>query len=205
MPRPRWNKLDPEKQAIIRMATLEELGEHGVDGASYNRIIKNSGVSKGAMYYYFDDRDDLFHTALLHMVDELIGSYPRPENPPTNPEEFWAIAHSVLRHGVHWFNAHPVEAKVVLRLQPEPRESLPEKYRTPALRIAQLFLQILAVAQQVGAARTDLPFPFLMELVVGARRTCDKWLILHVNEPEDVLEEKISTVVNVFQRLVEPR
>jgi AcrR family transcriptional regulator len=205
MPRPRWNHLDPEKQALIRQTTLQELGEFGVDGASYNRIIKKSGVSKGAMYYYFDDRNDLFHTALLHMVDELIGSYPRPEHPPTHPEEFWVVARSVLRHGVHWFHAHPIEAKVVLQLGPTARDSLPEKYRTPERQVAALFLQILALAQRIGAVRTDLPFPFLMELVLGVQRTCDRWLILHANEPEGVLEEKITLVLDILQRLVEPR
>ena len=52
MPRPRWDKLAPEKQTLIRMATLKELGEHGVDGASYNRIIAmvgSTGMSESAL------------------------------------------------------------------------------------------------------------------------------------------------------------
>jgi len=139
------------------------------------------------------------------MVQELIGSYPRPDSPPKNPEEFWLVARSVLRHGVHWFHEHPVQCKVVLRLQPNPPTSAAEVYKKIPMLVVQLFLNILAVAQEIGAARTDLPFPFLMELVMGARRTCDKWLIMHVDEPEEVLEEKISIVIDVFQRLVEPR
>ncbi len=43
-----------------------------------------------------------------------------------------------------------------------------------------------------------------MELVLSTVRTCDKWLVLHANEPEDVLEEKIGVVIYIYQRLASP-
>ena len=36
------------------------LTAHGFENASLNRIIKKAGISKGAMYYYFDDKMDLY-------------------------------------------------------------------------------------------------------------------------------------------------
>src|SRR5512139_260224 len=64
MPLPRFDKLDEPRKASILAAAAEEFGERGFEGASYNRIIERAGISKGAMYYYFADKDDLFRTVL---------------------------------------------------------------------------------------------------------------------------------------------
>ena len=46
-------KIDDEKKAALIEAAMEEIAANGIDGASYNRIIERSGLSKGVVYYYF--------------------------------------------------------------------------------------------------------------------------------------------------------
>jgi AcrR family transcriptional regulator len=60
MPRPRWATLEPERRTAILDVAAAEFAAHGFTDASYNRIIQRAGISKGAMYYYFDDQEDLF-------------------------------------------------------------------------------------------------------------------------------------------------
>ncbi|MBL8975425.1 MAG: TetR/AcrR family transcriptional regulator, partial [Myxococcales bacterium] len=64
MPRPRFATLAPDRRAAILAAAAAEFAAHGIDGASYNRIIARAAVSKGAMYYYFDDKQDLLRAVL---------------------------------------------------------------------------------------------------------------------------------------------
>ena len=66
MPRPRFLKLDPERQAhrFVECGEGRICRESGFEQASYNRIIERAGLSKGAMYYYFDDKLDLYVTVL---------------------------------------------------------------------------------------------------------------------------------------------
>ena len=56
MPRPRFNKLTAEKRESILEAAAKEFATHGFEGASLNQILSNAGISKGAAYYYFDDK-----------------------------------------------------------------------------------------------------------------------------------------------------
>ena len=65
MPRPRFDKLPPDKRGRILEAAALEFAAHGFDGASLNRIISTAGISKGAAYYYFDDKADLYATVVL--------------------------------------------------------------------------------------------------------------------------------------------
>ena len=68
MPRPRFEKLPVEKQEQILEAAAKEFTAHGYDGASLNRILEEAGISKGAAYYYFDDKADLYATKLVGNV-----------------------------------------------------------------------------------------------------------------------------------------
>ena len=66
MPRPRFNKLSPEKRERIMEAAAKEFSARGFEQASLNRILEAAGVSKGAAYYYFDDKADVFMTVVQY-------------------------------------------------------------------------------------------------------------------------------------------
>src|SRR5437762_7531540 len=72
MARPRFEKLDPKLRASILNVAAIEFAEHGYEAASYNRIIERSGLSKGAIYYYFDDKEDLYATVLRDALQRLV-------------------------------------------------------------------------------------------------------------------------------------
>ena len=69
MPRPRFDKLDPERQEALLDAAMRELAARGPEGASLNKVLADVGLSKGVAYYYFDDREDLFVTVISRVVD----------------------------------------------------------------------------------------------------------------------------------------
>ena len=72
MPRPRFEKLDPERQEALLDAAMRELAARGPESASLNKILADVGLSKGVAYYYFDDREDLFYTVVSRVVDRAV-------------------------------------------------------------------------------------------------------------------------------------
>ena len=72
MPRPRFQKLPADKRQRILEAAALEFASRGFEHASLNRIITAAGISKGAAYYYFDDKADLFATVVLHGWQMLV-------------------------------------------------------------------------------------------------------------------------------------
>ncbi|WP_134339471.1 TetR/AcrR family transcriptional regulator [Filobacillus milosensis] len=57
-----------DKQQRIIFSALNEFAEYGYDRASTNRIVKNAGVGKGMLYYYFNNKWELF----LYLVKESL-------------------------------------------------------------------------------------------------------------------------------------
>ena len=97
MPRPRFGNLAENKRKSILEAASLEFFERGYGGASVNRIIEAAGISKGAMYYYFDDKEDLFFTVIQDIQDrvfEAVGTLPAVKT----PVEFWQEADGFFRY-----------------------------------------------------------------------------------------------------------
>lgn len=53
--------LEPEKRKRILHAALREFAEKGYDQASTNQIVKEAEISKGMLFYYFNNKEDLYH------------------------------------------------------------------------------------------------------------------------------------------------
>ena len=52
--------LTPEEQDRIIEAALDEFAEKDFESASLNNIIARAGISKGSMYHYFNNKEDLY-------------------------------------------------------------------------------------------------------------------------------------------------
>jgi AcrR family transcriptional regulator len=50
-------------------ATTEVLGQHGVDGTTIPRIAQHAGLTPGAVYRRFRDKDELLETAILGILE----------------------------------------------------------------------------------------------------------------------------------------
>ncbi len=72
MARSRFDKLEPKKQEAILTAAAAEFAERGFGAASLNRIIKRARTSKGSLYYYFNDKADLFATVVERALTRVL-------------------------------------------------------------------------------------------------------------------------------------
>ena len=107
-PRPRFERLDPERQEAILDAATREFAKEGPAHASLNKILAEAGVSKGAAYYYFDDKEDLFVTVLARVVDQsarAIGGV----GPIETEADFWREFRSLYERGAGFLRKHPTQ------------------------------------------------------------------------------------------------
>lgn len=62
------------RQRIIDSA-IQEFNEYGYEQASLNHVCKLGNISKGIIYHYFNDKDDLYLACLKELYDTLLGFY----------------------------------------------------------------------------------------------------------------------------------
>src|SRR5215467_11046824 len=90
MPFPRFYKLPQEKRERLLEVAAQEFVQHGFEDASINRILERAQMSKGAAYYYFEDKVDLFCTVVLY-ASERLQLVDQALDPATlTAENFWS-------------------------------------------------------------------------------------------------------------------
>jgi len=65
---PRWRRLPEERPKQILEAALVEFGERGLSNARLDDIAKRAGVSKGTIYLYFPNKEELFREVIRSTV-----------------------------------------------------------------------------------------------------------------------------------------
>jgi len=65
---PRWRRLPEERPAQILKAALTEFGERGLSSARLDDIAKRAGLSKGTIYLYFPNKEELFREVVRYTV-----------------------------------------------------------------------------------------------------------------------------------------
>lgn len=79
MPTKTFHALREEKKNAIFQAALNEFANHGYPVASTNKICKVAGISKGSMFQYFENKEDLFLFVVRQALQDIINMY-RKEN-----------------------------------------------------------------------------------------------------------------------------
>lgn len=205
MPRPRFATLDPARRATIFAAAAEEFAAHGIDGASYNRIITRAAASKGAMYYYFDDKQDL----LLAVLDDAItraGAAIGDMRPCHDPPTFWAEVTALCARTLAFFLREPVLAALAGRMLTAPTGPLAAAVATVHARIFATTTELLRRGQSVRAVRDDLPIDLLAHLLTGVGEAMDRWLLTRWSQLRPAEFAELPTrIVDLFTRIAAPQ
>src|ERR1700750_2342656 len=82
---PRWQRRAEDRPREICAAALEVFAEKGFAAAKLDEIAKRAGVSKGALYLYFETKEQLFRAVVdqaiapnIQIVRAMIAAHPGP-------------------------------------------------------------------------------------------------------------------------------
>jgi AcrR family transcriptional regulator len=205
MPRPRFLKLPEAKRNAIIEAAKAEFAASGFEGASYNRIIAAAGLSKGAMYYYFDDKLDLYVTVLEDVNERMNEAMGFDES--WQPDgAFWDVMRDMSIRAWSFAIEHPELAALMKGLS-----QLPHSWRKEG-RVGDLFsswrrlmVTLLRAGQAQGQVRDDRPLELLVEVAFALDEAIDMWLIDHTGElADDPVEEVVDMALDFWRRLLRP-
>ena len=65
---PRWRRLPEERPRQILQAAREVFGEHGLAASRLDDIAKRAGLSKGTIYLYFSNKEELFREVVRFTI-----------------------------------------------------------------------------------------------------------------------------------------
>ncbi|MEU5950125.1 helix-turn-helix domain-containing protein [Micromonospora sp. NPDC047465] len=112
MPLPRFHRLSLDEQERILAVATRHLSIRGLAGVSVNEIADEAGLSRSAIYNYFDGKSDLVdavRAAAIRKVAAALGNW----TTQPDPAAFWAE-----------FRAGSAQLSALLAEAPELRQAL---------------------------------------------------------------------------------
>ncbi|MCC6644338.1 MAG: TetR/AcrR family transcriptional regulator [Polyangiaceae bacterium] len=201
MPLPRFQKLDAQKRRAILAAAAVEFGERGFAEASFNRVIERAGISKGAMYYYFADKDDLYATALDAAITEWLAFVGVPARAST-PAAFWRACEQTYARSLAFMLGDPMNGALCLaitraRTRLEGHPALLELGR----RTHEWTTALVRHGREIGAVRDDVPEALMVEVAMSLIEAGDRWIAARMPLPEREVGEIARTMVGMMRRV----
>jgi AcrR family transcriptional regulator len=174
----------------------ERFGVRGFRATSVTEIAREAQLTQAAAYAYFQNKEDLFRSAvdadaaalIAETLDQLGGVPIRQLGP------------AFLVYAVAGLDRHPLAQRVLAGLEPEANERLRD---LPALaEVTRLFAERIATAQAAGEVRADVDPEVMadgMEVLIVGLLTSS---VLSGGRPALVRHQ--VAVVEVFDALLRP-
>lgn len=114
----REEKTGLSKERILQ-AAVQEFGSNGYDASALNTICAENGISKGLIYHYFADKDDLYLACVARCFDKVI-EYLKEQGVPYDLENY-------MRIRFQYFEEHPHHARIFFETMLQPPNALREQ------------------------------------------------------------------------------
>ena len=206
MPLARYESIDESLKTRILDVSKEEFGAHGYEGASYNKIIQKIGISKGSMYYYFENKEDLFLTCFLdearsagmlsfemNKLSEVVDHDVYWDSIKMISSQQWndVLHHplfmSLMRQLVSLGSDHPIFRK--LNAECEGLSEYGEVMSLPEHGV------------QIGAIRDDVP----LNVLIRMNTEYEVWLLQEIQEERLNEQQVVDKFFEMFKQLFEIR
>lgn len=205
MPRPRFFRLPEDRRRELLDAAAAEFAAYGYDGASLNRIISAAGISKGAFYYYFDDKADLLATVLERATAALVEGVELDVAALTSGD-FWPRLEAAFVTVVGNAARHPWMAGIGrLFYAPPADEAVGAMVQAELGRAVGFLAAAVRRGRELGTVRTDLPEALTVVMLAGAAEASDRWLTANWESLATGSDEPpLRPVFDSLRRLVAP-
>jgi AcrR family transcriptional regulator len=205
MPLPRFVRLSQERRAAILDAALAEFAEHGYAAASFSRIVERLGASKGTIYYYFADKEDLYLTVLERALGR-VGSQVTPPGPIDSAAAFWQATEGLYRAIIEVVRRDPLVVRMAQNSVADLERLTQSERMAPLLERMQAWTErMLDDGQRAGAVRADLPRGLLVRLVLAVGEVLDYHTLAGRElESEQAVDGVVARGLDLFRRMLEP-
>ncbi len=206
MPRPRFEKLEVARQERLLDAAAREFARFGYEGASINRILEAVGLSKGAFYYYFDDKADLAAAVLFWAYRDVLALYDTLAV-PEDGARFWDAIHQLAREGLAMLERSPYANELAARLGHAfaNDKDLSARVMQAAAKSFAAIAAIWKRGQELGAVRTDIPIATQIAIYQAIKEALIRSCLPDGRAPtREEFERLVELQLDLFRRVSAP-
>jgi TetR/AcrR family acrAB operon transcriptional repressor/TetR/AcrR family transcriptional repressor of mexAB-oprM operon len=183
-------------------AAIDCFARFGYQGASIDRIARHAGVTKGALYYHFRDKEEL----LFEAVSERVGGFEHHVLAEVGPSVDTLASLKRVIDACFFHATVSNHRRFIITLMIEALDTNPQlsaKFRRILRRMRAFLADVVRRGQQAGTVRRDLEPEQTAAVIAGAIMGAE---IQHYQDPEEVdLRRVLDTLVAQLADWLAPR
>ena len=200
LPTERERRGDASRRAIVNVA-IDCFSRFGFQATSIDRIAKAAGVTKGALYYHFEDKQDL----LLGAIEDRIGGFERViVERVTKLKDPAAALDAVIDICIEQATVSN-HRRFILTLMVEALDTHPElsvRFRDMMRKFRDFLTQTFTIGQKRGVFRDDVPPALAAQLFVAAVMGTE---LQHYQDPDAIdLRRSMRAIADQFRAWLAP-
>src|SRR5262252_9260700 len=174
-------KAEPPRRQMLA-AAIDCFARHGYQGTSIDRIAREVGVTKGALYYHFRDKEDLLFAAVTERVGEFERKVLRDAEPARE-------ALTSLRRVIDACFFHATVSnhrRFIITLMIEALDTNPQlsaKFQRILRRMRYFLADVVRRGQETGTVRPDVDPEQTAAVIAGAIMGAE---IQHYQDPHEI-------------------
>jgi|SRR5579875_2388332 len=162
---------DPTRPQRILESAAHLFGQRHYHEVRVEDIAAKAGVSKGTVYQYFKDKEDLYVALILYSLNRLYQQTRETIAEMTEPEEQLL---AVVREGVQFFTAQPYFLELIQRVDVSRSAAHSSALDASRTRFLELLVHIIEQLNRSGHWHTDDPELAALALM-GIMREALRW------------------------------
>lgn len=201
----RFDKIAYEKRAQILEAAGRQFADHGYDGESLDHILQHADLSKGAAYYYFENKADLFATVVEHYVNIVLEESDEMLSMIEGLRDWDRIAQHLTSRDSKEEEHHNIfhSLRTAWELSREAHED--DTLNTLFKRVDDWFAKHLKRGQELGLIRKDIPRDLLADIYNGIQNSIGVWWAENSSRLDaEKVDQLHQTFVGLFIQLLAP-
>lgn len=164
MPNQTYFNLSDKKREKIFSAVLHEFANHSFSQSSIARIVKNSTISRGSFYQYFDDKFDTYKYLINCIKEEKLDFFKKEFNDATEKGFFDTYA-ELLKQGALFAKVHPEYEKFMRLFLAEKEDFKTKVFSTYSEEVTNIYKYLLKCGIEKGEIKKDIDLDFVSYLI----------------------------------------
>lgn len=164
-------KEEPVRQRLLSEAT-RLFAKQGFESTSVQEIVVAAGVTKGAMYHYFDSKDDLLHEVYARLLRMQMGRLTQiADEPGPVAERLHRAAADVVETTTEYLDDSKIFFRSMHLLAPQTQKTV----RAERRRYHERFRALVTEGQREGVFRDDIPAEIVVDYFFGSVHHLGTW------------------------------
>lgn len=157
---------DEARRDLMHVA-IDCFAKYGYAATSIDRIARAAGVTKGALYYHFKDKEDLLFAAVENRIGQFERRVVTDLTPVADaPQALRNVAHICQEHATKSNHRRMIVTLMVEALDTNPR--IEKQFRDMMRRFRAFLAGIVRRGQELGAFRSEVAPDVAAEVFAGA-------------------------------------